>query len=251
MFLIYLNTRPDAGCMLKFVTYRRQASLLICNSRYNDHLRHLERRRVFNVSELKRLAALAVQQKEDNVTRFEKLAEGGFNRSFLITMRDGFQFVARIPYPHTGPKFLVVASEVATMGFLHAHGIPVPRVFGYATDADNSAGTQYIFMEFVQGTNLADVWYDLSEQQRIKMVGKLVELEARLFDLQFPASGSLYYCEDLPEKYRQIITPKLSSTRRFCVGPDTSLALWHGKRINLPVERGPCEYFLIEMKALS
>ena len=66
------------------------------NSSYNDALRLRERRRAFNVSELKRLAALAVQQKEDDVTGFEKLAEGGFNRSFKITMRNGFQFVARI-----------------------------------------------------------------------------------------------------------------------------------------------------------
>ncbi|KAH1514029.1 hypothetical protein KXX29_001403 [Aspergillus fumigatus] len=83
----------------------------ILRNLYNDALRHHERRRAFNVSELKRLAALAVQQKEDDVASFEKLAEGGFNRSFKITMRDGFQFVARIPYPVTEPKSLLVASE--------------------------------------------------------------------------------------------------------------------------------------------
>jgi hypothetical protein len=40
-----------------------------------------------------------------------KLAEGGFNRTFLITMRDGFRMVARIPYPVTVPKYYAVASE--------------------------------------------------------------------------------------------------------------------------------------------
>lgn len=91
-------------------------------------MRHRERRRVFNVFELTHLAALAIQQKEVDVIGFEKLAEGGFNRSFLITMRDGYRFVARIPYPATEPKFLVVASEVATLEFLRAHDIPVPKV---------------------------------------------------------------------------------------------------------------------------
>ncbi|KAL1982078.1 hypothetical protein VTN96DRAFT_1791 [Rasamsonia emersonii] len=67
----------------------------------NDALRRSERRRVFNVSELKRLAAASVNQNAEDVVRFEKLAEGGFNRTFLVTMRDGFQFVARIPYPVT------------------------------------------------------------------------------------------------------------------------------------------------------
>ncbi|EAW09030.1 uncharacterized protein ACLA_077770 [Aspergillus clavatus NRRL 1] len=192
---------------------------------YNDALRHRERRRVFNVSELKRLAALAVQQKEDDVAGFEKLAEGGFNRSFKITMRNGFQFVARIPYPVTEPKSLVVASEVATIDFLRSHGIPVPTIFGYSAVADNSAGTEYIFMELVQGQSLGDIWYTLSEQERITLVTKLVQLESRLFALRFPASGSLYYYDDLLAHDYPIIVPSPSSTRRFCIGPDTSLGL--------------------------
>lgn len=157
-------------------------------------------------------------------------------------MRDGFRFVARIPYPVTEPKFLVVASEVATMDFLRAHGVPVPRIFGYSASADNSAGTEYIFMELVQGKNLGDVWYALSEQERRTMVTNLVQLEARLFRLRLPASGSLYYYDDLPDRYRRIITPSPGTTRRFCIGPDTSLGLWYGKRLNLSVERGPCKH---------
>lgn len=206
-------------------------------------MRHRERRRPFNVPELKRLAALAVQRKQDDIVGFEKLAEGGFNRSFIITARDGFQFVARIPYPVTEPKSLLVASEVATIDFLRSHGMPVPKVFGYSAVADNSAGTEYIFMEFVQGINLGDIWYTLSGQERRTIVSKLVQLESRLFGLQFPASGSLYYCDDLPKIDGRIIVPSPSSARLFCIGPDTSLALWYGKRLDLPVERGPCECF--------
>ncbi|KXG47261.1 Aminoglycoside phosphotransferase [Penicillium griseofulvum] len=164
---------------------------------YNDNLRHRERRRVFNIHELKRLAALAVQQKEFDVTRFEKLAEGGFNRSFLITMRDGYQFVARIPYPATEPKSLVVASEVATLDFLRTYGIPVPKVFGYSAVADNCAGTEYIFIEYVQGKSLGDVCHS------------------------------------------RVSVPLPGLTQRFCIGPDTSLKLSYGKRLNLSVKRGP------------
>jgi len=214
------------------------------DSSYNDALRHRERRRAFNISELKRLAALAVQQKEGDVAGFEKLAEGGFNRSFKITMRNGFQFVARIPYPVTEPKYLVVASEVATIDFLRSHGIPVPKIFGYSAVADNSAGTEYIFMELVQGQNLGDIWYTLSERERITLVTKLVQLESRLFALRFPASGSLYYYDDLPDQDYRVIVPSPSSTRHFCIGPDTSLGLWYGKRFGLSVERGPCKFLL-------
>lgn len=204
-------------------------------------MRHSERRRTFNISELKRLAAIAVQQKEDDISGFEKLAEGGFNRTFRITMRDGFQVVARIPYPVTEPKSLVVASEVATLDFLRSHGIPAPRIYGYSVVADNPAGTEYIFMEFIQGQNLGDVWYTLSEKARRTVVTNLVQLESRLFGLRFPASGSLYYCDDLPAQSNQVMVPGPDSTRPFCIGPDTSLGLWYGKRLGLSTERGPCK----------
>jgi predicted Ser/Thr protein kinase len=163
----------------------------------DDASRRSKRRRGFNVAELKRLAATAINRNADEVARFEKLAEGGFNRTFLITMHDGFQFVGRIPYPVTEPKQSVVASEVATMEFLRSHGIPVPKIYDYSATSENLAGTEYLFMELVRGTNLGDIWFELSEKARITAVTKLVELETRLFALPFPASGSLYYAKDL------------------------------------------------------
>ncbi|PYH97880.1 phosphotransferase [Aspergillus ellipticus CBS 707.79] len=207
---------------------------------YNDALRHHERGRVFNVPELRRLAAFSIHQKEEDVVGFEKLAEGGFNRSFLVTMQDKLRFVARIPYPVTQPKSLVIASEVATMDFLRSHGIPVPKVYRYSASADNPAGTEYIFMELVQGQNLGDIRFDLSERQRAKLVANLVQLKSRLFKLRFPASGSLYCCSDLPESNKVIFPSSvLANEGRFCIGPDTSLGLWYGRRLNLHVERGP------------
>jgi hypothetical protein len=148
-----------------------------------------------------------------------------------------------IPYPATEPKFPVVASEVATLDFLRAHGIPVPKVFDYSAVADNSAGTEYIFMEYVRGKNLGEVWYSLIEHERRELVTKIVQLESRLFSLRFPASGSLYYCNDLPDNHSRVIIPSPGSTDRFCVGPDTSLRFWYGKRLLLSVERGHCECF--------
>ncbi|KAG2339052.1 hypothetical protein BDR05DRAFT_992242 [Suillus weaverae] len=62
---------------------------------------------------LSRLAAEAVNRSPDDIVRLEKLAEGGFNHTFLITMRCGFGMVARIPYPATIPKYFAIASEIA------------------------------------------------------------------------------------------------------------------------------------------
>lgn len=213
---------------------------------WNDAQKHSERKRIFNISELKRFAAAAVNRNVEDVARFEKLAEGGFNRTFLVTMHDGFQFVGRIPYLVTEPKHLVVSSEVATMDFLRLHGIPVPKIYSYSATSENAAGTEYIFMELIRGANLGDIWFDLSEKARITVVTRLVELEleSRLFALSLPASGSLYYTKDLQARTTKVDIPMAdaSSDNSFCIGPDTRLALWYGKRFNIQLDRGPCMY---------
>ena len=153
-------------------------------------------------------------------------------------MRDSFQLVARIPYPVTVPKFYAVASEVSTMDYLRFFGLPIPNVYGYSPMSNNAAKTEYIFMEFVNGTNLSDVWFDLEEQEIVSVVGQLVELEAKMMSVCFPAGGSLYYAQDLESVARKAGIPL--KDRRFCVGPDVRVPLWHGRRSHLHVDRGPC-----------
>jgi len=204
----------------------------------NDPLRHAERRRVFNVDGLCRLAAQSVDRSPDDVVDLTKFAEGGFNRTFLITMRGGFQMVARIPYPATIPKYFAVASEVATMAFLRSFGLPIPKVYGYSPAPDNAAETKYIFMEFVRGTKLSDIWLDLEEREIISVLRQLAQLESKMMSIAFPAGGSLYYAKDLEKVSGGPGIPLEDG--RFCVGPDTRLSLWFGRRSQLDVDRGPC-----------
>jgi hypothetical protein len=201
-----------------------------------------QRRRPFNVPELKRLAAQSVQHSEEDVVSLVKLAEGGFNRSFLIILRSGLQLVAWIPYPVTEPKSLLVASEVATMDFLRLNDIPVPEIFNYSATSDNAAGTEYIFMEYVQGINLGDIWFTLTEKQREKVVTTLVQLESRLLALQLPASGSLFYSRDLADNIPRVPVQRhdMETGKDFCIGPDMSLGMWYERRLGLSVDRGPC-----------
>ncbi|WPG99073.1 kinase-like protein [Acrodontium crateriforme] len=208
---------------------------------YNENLRQNERQRHFNVSGLKRLAAESVQRNVEDVVHFEKLAEGGFNCTFLIRMRDGFELVARIPYPVTEPKQLLVASEAATMTFLCLHGLPVPQIYGYSTTVKNAAGTEYILTEFIRGTNLGDVWNDMTEDHLQNFVTSLVKLESRLLDITFPTSGSLYFAEDLPAGVKNVPIRTNGPERvpTFCIGPETSFHLWFGRRSGLQVDRGP------------
>ena len=102
---------------------------------FSDALRHAERRLVFG---LRQLAAQSVGRRPADVVDLSKPAEGGFNRTFLITLRDDFQMVARIPYPATVPKYYAVAREVAIMYFLRSSGLPVPQVYGYSPVSDNA-----------------------------------------------------------------------------------------------------------------
>lgn len=195
------------------------------------------------MTELQRLAALAVSRNSEDILYFEKLGEGAANRAFVIEFRDSFKLVARIPYPVTQPGKLVVASEAATLAFLRSKGIPVPQVYGYSATADNSAGTEYIFMEFSQGRELGASWSGMGEHDRLRFVRSLVDLEARMFSLSLPASGSLYFLRDLPAMIPKFAVHPGDVDRQdsLYIGPSTSLDLWYGKRSELDVERGPCK----------
>ncbi|KAJ3781612.1 kinase-like domain-containing protein [Lentinula aff. detonsa] len=209
----------------------------------NKELRLAERRHEFNDGVLRRLAAQSVGRTLQDVKTMVKLDEGGFNRIFLITMHDNFQMIARVPYPITVPKFYAVASEVATMRFLRAKGLPVPEVYAYSPTPDNAAGTEYIFMEFVKGKKLTDVWMELKEADLASVLRQMVELECRIMTIPFPAGGSLYYAEDL-EKVAGRATmgiPMPLDGERFCVGPDVRFHMWYGRRSQLDVDRGPYE----------
>ncbi|OSS53226.1 hypothetical protein B5807_01856 [Epicoccum nigrum] len=203
---------------------------------YNEDVRLAERRLSFNVNELKKAAAKSVKKSESDVVSLRKLAEGGFNRIFEVTMRDGTCVLARLPYPSTLPRRLAVASEVATIDFVRAHGIPTPRVFGYAFN-ENPVGSECILMEKLCGQPIGDNWYNLSEQQRLQVLHDIVKLESKLFSIQLPASGSIYYTRDLDRS-----TPKvdvLGLDGQFCVGPYTGLRWWYGKRAELKLDRWP------------
>jgi len=182
--------------------------------------------------------AKAVNKDEGDIKGMSKLAEGGFNRTFEVTMKDGLQVIARLPYPSTLPRRYAVASEVATMDLVRTYGVPVPRVYGYAITADNLVASEYIIMEKVQGREIGHTWYDLSVQEKKNVTLDVAKLEASLFAIPLPASGSVYYKKDLLPTDRNIDIPGHDG---LCIGPDVALRWWHDRRDLLSVDRGPCE----------
>ncbi|KAF7125333.1 hypothetical protein CNMCM5793_001511 [Aspergillus hiratsukae] len=137
---------------------------------YNEILRLSERQLFFNVSQLNRITAASIGRPEQDVSYIRKLAEGGFNRVFEITLGEGTQVIARLPYPSTEPRIHATASEVATMGFVRLHGVLVPRVLAYSASDQNPVGSEYIIMEKAPGNELGDLWYTMTERQRLKMI---------------------------------------------------------------------------------
>ncbi|PGG99343.1 hypothetical protein AJ80_09381 [Polytolypa hystricis UAMH7299] len=181
------------------------------------------------------IAAASIHRDETDIKSFTKLAEGGFNRVFEITMKhDDARVLARLPYPCILPKRLTVASEVATLDFLRTQGIPGPRVLEYSTDAEtNSVGAEYIIMEKAEGEPIGESWYTLSEKQRLKVLMGLVKIEEKLFAIDLKASGSIYYAHDLPPEMDRVAISCSPSQQgsdttaaargEFCVGPVVSL----------------------------
>ena len=119
---------------------------------YNEKLRRAERHVHFNVPALKDIAVNCVGRR--SVTRMEKLAEGGFSRVFLLTLDDGFEVIAKLPYSLTVPKHFTTESEVASLDFLSSKGVPVLRVYAWSSEGGNAVGSEHVIMEKALGQPL-------------------------------------------------------------------------------------------------
>lgn len=156
---------------------------------------------------------------------------------FEVTMHDGFRIIARLPYPSTQPKLLATSSEVATMDLVRRHNVPTPLVYAYSADANNPVGSEYMVMQRVPGRSLTDIWYELCDRERVKILGKIVDQEAKLFNIPLPAYGSIYKPSDLPNSVGHAKVE--ADAGQFCVGPDVSLEYWFGMRSQIDVSRSP------------
>ncbi|KAJ4471471.1 hypothetical protein J3R30DRAFT_3672693 [Lentinula aciculospora] len=193
----------------------------------NNDLRLAERQREFDVDELCRLAAQSVGRSLRDIDTFVKLAEGGFNRTFLISSRWWFAS----PTPVTVPKFYAIASEVATMRFLRSSGLPIPEVYDYSPSSDNAARTEYIFMEFVRGTKLSDIWTDFEKSDIVSVLRRFAQLESQMMSIPFLAGGSLYYTGDLENVAGMTGIPL--NDERFCVDENIEAVLLAAARKEL------------------
>ncbi|KAL8788913.1 MAG: hypothetical protein Q9213_001436 [Squamulea squamosa] len=204
-----------------------------------DKLRQTERYLEFNVKELKAVAAKAINRAEEDVVSIQKLAEGGYNRTFTITMQDGLEVIARMPYNTTVPKKYAIASEVATMNYVRSRGVPVPKIYDYSASSQNCVGTEYMIMEKVGGRVLQQSWYSMTPNERYKIIEQIVQMEATLFSINFPASGSIYYKKDLDANVKSVDISAPDDPAEYCIGPNASASWWYKERADMDLDRGP------------
>lgn len=185
---------------------------------------------------LARAACDSVGRHLNDLASITKLAEGGFNRILQVTFNDGYALLARLPYKTTVPRHHAVASEAATLTLLHAHGVPVPKVFAYSPDQTNAVGAGYMLLEKLEGIPLSDQWFSMDTKTRVKVMRQIVDMERRFMSIQFPASGSLYHRRDLDSSQHSIPV-----SDDIVVGPTAQHEWWYRERASLEVDRGPCK----------
>jgi len=84
---------------------------------WNEH-EQLQRRYVrFDVAAPIRVVEDAIGP-DASCVEFTKLPEGNFNKTFIATMQDGRELIARLPNPNAGRPHYTTASEVATMAYV-------------------------------------------------------------------------------------------------------------------------------------
>ncbi|KAG4434115.1 hypothetical protein IFR05_010395 [Cadophora sp. M221] len=204
-----------------------------------------ERYKRLNVSELKKIAAKVIGAQA--CVSINKLAEGGFNKVFRLSMDDGTIVIARIPNPNAGPPFKTTASEVATMDFARtALEIPVPKVLSWSGEAENPVESEYILMEEATGNQLGEVWDEMELHDKFKIVDDIVAIERKFLSLSFTRYGNLYFADDaFPgcEKAEIIGEAPESLTKdvenRFVIGLAVDHDFWHRERASMGIDRGP------------
>lgn len=175
----------------------------------------------FDVAALKRISAERLERRE--CVSITKLAEGSYNKVFLLTMDDDFECIARLALP-CYPRFKT-ESEVATMKFLaEKTSIPVPKVYAWDSDANNAVGAEYILMERIPGITLSTIWNMLSLDEKKRIASQVVDIELQLFSTSLDQIGSLYMDH---------------KDHTYYVGPIVIDPFFEGGRASMDLDRGP------------
>ena len=63
--------------------------------------------------------------------------------------------------------------------------LPVPKVLAWSATNENPVQAEYIIMEEAKGSQLHEVWQDLSLPTKTEIIGQFVDIESKLLSLSF------------------------------------------------------------------
>lgn len=89
-------------------------------------------------------------------------------------------------------------------------------------------------MERIHGESLGSRWLSLTTQEVKHVMAQIAEMERKIFSYPLPGYGGLYYKRDLNDEFRIPLR-----VEDFCIGPVAARQFWHGKRLQMELDRGP------------
>ncbi|KAK0447228.1 kinase-like domain-containing protein [Armillaria borealis] len=211
---------------------------------WNDALQRSIRHVTFKADVLQNIASSSVGAQR--CVRFERIAQGAYNKVFLLEFDNGREAIARIPCALVGNVHLSTASEVATMEYVRdVIGHPTPRVLAWSStpEARSAVGSDFILMERINGVALEKRWFNTFDEDIGAMIREMLFLDLALHRRPFSQIGSLFFKEDVsPELqsrplYLEEKDNEEPAAEKYRIGPVVEKQYW----FNEPIEgdRGP------------
>ncbi|KAI0398907.1 kinase-like protein [Xylaria palmicola] len=125
---------------------------------------------------------------------------GGRNLVRRLDFQDGTHWIARIQLDeHTAESTERLVHEVHTMAVVRERSeIPVPEVYAYESNCDNSVAVPFILMEFVPGDTAMDSFggYNVHRgetppQFKRKFHAAMADIQVQMSAIRFPRIGSV------------------------------------------------------------
>ncbi|PBK63880.1 hypothetical protein ARMSODRAFT_893717 [Armillaria solidipes] len=209
-----------------------------------SHLERSVRRVNFKADALQNIVSSAVGAQR--CIRFERIAQGAYNKIFLLEFDSGCEAIARIPCALVGNIHMSTASEVATMEYVRdVIGHPTPRVLAWSSTPEtrSAVGSDFILMERINGVALEKRWLNTFDEDIGAVIREILFLDLALHQRPFSQIGSLFFKEDVSPELQSrplYLTEKDNeepAAEKYRIGPVVDRQYW----FNGPVEgdRGP------------
>ncbi|EEQ83333.1 phosphotransferase enzyme family protein [Blastomyces dermatitidis ER-3] len=207
-----------------------------------DEAENLRKREIrFDLNKLAYVAADSVGATK--CISIKKYPDSMFDKTFLMSMENGREVVAKVPNPNAGIAHFTTASEVATMDFARKIlDTPAPRVYSWNSQAkSHPVGAEFIIMDKIEGVPLSQVWNMMKLPQKLQVLLAMTRLQKQWLGVSFSRYGSLYYAGDVhpPPDNHYIKDGKAVKDSEVAIGPTTGRDWFDGGRSVLDIERGP------------